>query len=254
MKIVGALRIKNEERWIVETLDALRPLCERIFVFDDHSTDHTHQILVTLRDARCWPITIVKSQSDGRLDETADKNYLYDSILNHPDYVQDLNGFHWPDWIAMIDGDEVLVQEDIPRLKEIMSDQSVVAIKARIMYLWNDREHVRIDGVYANFARPSFFRVINPSFRFQSTPNGGNMHCSSIPQELLGHATNSPVRLNHLGYMLKEDRLRKYAWYNSVDPNNTVEDYYRHTVQGDVAEVPADAQLKWAGPLRVMPL
>jgi hypothetical protein len=58
----------------------------------------------------------------------------------------------------------------------------------------------------------------------------------------------------HLGYNDLEDRVRKYAWYNQMDPNNQPEDCYRHMVQGDITEIPADAVLRHAGPLRLQML
>jgi len=134
------------------------------------------------------------------------------------------------------------------------------AFKLPIRYLWDtdmsllDRvgcRTVRTDGVYRTFARPSIFRLYNRSFRFQRTPWGGNFHCSSIPQELLGHAhmTIPGAPVWHLGYSAKEDRLRKYRWYNEMDPGNQSEDCYRHVVIGD--EFPADAQFKHGGPLKL---
>ena len=117
------------------------------------------------------------------------------------------------------------------------------------------------------------FRLINEGFKFKTTGSKGNLHCSSIPQEFLGHAKmhgrlvavnlgqqeGDPVPmvfddtcLLHYGYMLREDRARKFRWYNRVDPGNETEDYYRHIVQGDV--VGKDERLKWAGPLVLEPL
>jgi hypothetical protein len=51
--------------------------------------------------------------------------------------------------------------------------------------------------------------------------------------------------------MRRSDRLMKYRWYNTTDPNNEREDCYRHMVQGDLPEVPAYLKLKRAGPLRL---
>lgn len=96
--------------------------------------------------------------------------------------------------------------------------------------------------------RPSLFRTAR-GLRFQTTTCGGNLHCSSIPQQLLRHSIRAEIKLHHLGYMHRADRLRKFEWYNRVDPNNTAEDCYRHVVQGDVPEVPADMKLRHAGPL-----
>jgi hypothetical protein len=53
----------------------------------------------------------------------------------------------------------------------------------------------------------------------------------------------------HYGYMHREDRVRKYVWYNKQDPGNKVEDCYRHMVVGDI--FPADAHFMHGGPLKL---
>ena len=237
------LRIKNEARWIDKVIRSIYPLCHRIFVLNDHSEDETANICRAFPNVSCYD-----SPFDG-LDESRDKNWLYDKVLDA--YPNHGYGVTWPHWLLCIDGDEVLRPESLPILFQTLLSDSIDAVKFKITYLWDTESQVRCDGVYGDFWRPSLFRVINPAFRFQSTPwgNGANFHCSSIPQELLGCSVKMPVELLHYGYLHREDRLRKYSWYNSIDPNNFAEDCYRHIVQGDVSEVPADASLLHAGPL-----
>lgn len=237
-KFVGMLRIKNESRWIEEVIKALRPLCAHVFVLDDHSTDDTVEIVQRL------PYTTVWSSPFTDFDESRDKNYQYDEILRVCE----------PAWMVCIDGDEVLQHDGADRIHEyVAANPTLSAFALRILYLWNDPDTVRVDGVYGNFYRPSVFRPFNPSFRFQTTNWPGNLHCSSVPQELIHGFGKCPVALKHYGYMEKEKRLAKYAWYTRVDPNNDREDYYRHMVQGDVPEIPSDSLLKHAGPLRLRP-
>lgn len=246
MRIVAMLRVRNEARWIREVLESLLPVCERLFVMDDASTDDTAAICEATERT-----IVLRSPFEG-LDESRDKNWLYDQILNHPDYCPTQHGFRWPDWIMCIDGDEVLEPRGSELIAQsIANDPTARAFSLRIAYLWNGRHQVRTDGVYQHFKRPSMFKCFNPAFRFQSTRHGGNLHCSSIPQELIHGFRHCPARLLHLGYMDREDRIRKYQWYNTVDPNDSAEDCYRHIVQGDLPEVPAGARLKWAGPLRL---
>jgi hypothetical protein len=92
---------------------------------------------------------------------------------------------------------------------------------------------------------------MNEGFRFQRTRFGGNFHCSSVPQEMLHHAEKTGVRLKHWGYIHREDRIRKYKFYNTADPANLSEDCYRHMVIGDL--YPADSRFKHAGPLELVP-
>lgn len=248
--VFGMLRIKNEARWIEEVIRSIIPVCQRIFILDDHSTDGTAEICEKL-DKR---VTVFRSPFEG-LDESRDKSFLLDKIMytvsDHPQEDWVLNGNPTsPYWVLAIDGDEVLAPGGAENIKKAIDDTGHHAFKLPVIYLWNSRQMKRVDGVYRHFARPSLFRLMNRAFQFQRTPWGGNFHCSSIPQELLHHAHIAcDAPLLHLGYMDKEDRLRKYAWYTTMDPNNPGEDCYRHIVQGDVPEIPAGMRLLHAGPL-----
>ena len=232
MRFAGMLRVKNEGRWIGRVLDSLLPLCERIWVMDDHSTDDTRAICRSYRQ-----VTLVKSPFEG-MDESRDKEFLLALIREDG-----------PDIVVAIDGDEVLEADGPEKIRRVAKAGNAWSFK--VEYLWNSDDQIRTDGVYSRMYRPSMFRLSAARAGFLKTPfgNGANLHCSSVPQSLLHGAITTGVRLWHLGYRDREDRLRKYLFYNTVDPNSKGEDFYRHIVQGDVPEVPAAAKLLHAGPL-----
>jgi len=244
MPIIGLLRVKNEARWIRQVVSSILPICERVIVLDDHSTDATPQICYSAGATVYWsPFT--------GCDESRDKDFLLSKAYK---YVPDKHKLGNPEscfWALLIDGDEVLHAADMEKVKGLV-DQGPDAFSFKIQYLWDQPTQIRVDGVYANFRRPSMFRLMNHAFRFQKTPHGGNFHCSSIPQEMLHCAAQSDARLLHYGYLHQKDRLRKYAWYNQMDPNNIGEDCYRHMVIGDT--FPAESKFRWAGPLVLAPL
>jgi glycosyltransferase involved in cell wall biosynthesis len=250
-QFVAMLRVRNEARWIAEVLESIRPLCERIFVMDDHSTDETVEIC-----KRFAPLVIVTPSPFEGLNESRDKNWLYDQILQ----------FCEPEWILCIDGDEVLekngpaIIRDRIFLESLSPHGGTVSFKLAIAFLWNGRETVRTDRIYGDFWRPSLFRPFIPDpnkpddllvaqeFRFKATPFGRhidtdkpNLHCSSVPQRRIHGAKMLPVRLKHYGYMWREDRVQKLDYYTSIDWKNQAEDCYRHMCQGDtplIAELP----------------
>jgi glycosyltransferase involved in cell wall biosynthesis len=235
MKIAAMMRIRNEERWISEVLAALVPVAERIFVLDDHSIDNT-AALCKLNEK----VELYHSLFEG-LDETRDKNWLLRRV-----------SVHRPEWVICIDGDELLTEDGSDKIRQLANNQSHTAYSFKILYLWNDRNTVRTDGVYGRFYRPSMFRLAaNYNATFQSTACGGNLHCSSVPQEFLPSSAKCDVTLHHFGYIDKELRLHKYQYYNRVDPNNYNEDRYRHIIQGDTPLISADRKLLHAGPLRL---
>jgi glycosyltransferase involved in cell wall biosynthesis len=245
--IIGILRIKNEARWIERVIRSVQPACEAVIVLDDHSQDGTPEICEAIG------CEVHRSEFAG-IDESRDRDYLLSLAFRRVPAGQQNAQSPW--WALAIDGDEELVAADVAQLRRLAECPGAHAYAMQILYLWDRPDQWRCDGVYARFSRPSMFRLMNAGFRYLRTPfgNGANFHCSSIPQELLHHARPSGVRLLHWGYMEREDRLRKYAWYNRIDPNNRGEDQYRHIVQGDVPGVPASARLMHAGPLTLRPL
>ncbi len=236
-EIVGMMRVKNEARWIAESINSLLAVCEHVFVFDDHSTDGTE-----LLAGRLPRTTVMKSTFEG-VDEARDKNELLKRVVQTSD----------PEWILHIDGDEVLeAGRGVTDIRDAMK-QDYDAYSLQVLYLWDRPDQIRTDGIYSSFFRPSLFRARGSINRFKQTKygNGANFHCSNVPADRLDEYAKCRARLKHYGYMEREQRIKKYRWYNSIDPGNVFEDGYRHVVQGDLPEIPAEAVLRHAGPLRL---
>jgi len=226
MNVVGMIRVKNEARWIRESIESLLPLCSRVVLFDDHSTDGTREIVDSIP-----MVSLICSPFEG-LNEARDKNCLLG-------FCQDA------DWIISIDGDEVLT--DATRLLDAMQTTREKCLSLPILYAWDAPDQIRIDGVYGNFRRESVFRP--DGSLFHDSGSGPNFHCGNVPPKIRESRGFAEAPLLHYGYMNRADRLRKFVWYNRQDPNNYSEDCYRHIMQGDVDDVPADMKLKHAGPL-----
>ena len=232
------LRVRNEARWIARVIESLLPLCERVYVMDDHSTDDTAAICAQFPAVRLFP-----SPFEG-LNEARDKDWLLSLI-------QQGGG---ADIVIAIDGDEVLEPGGQDKIRRAATKGD--AWSMQVLYLWDRDDQVRTDGVYSCMFRPSMFRLSAVTRGFKRTPfgDGANLHCSSVPQSLLAKSIRTDIKLLHLGYRDREDRVRKYDYYNRIDPRNKSEDGYRHVVQGDIPEVPASAKLMHAGPLTLQPL
>ena len=239
MTVLGMLRVKNEARWIERCLSSILPLCDQIIVMDDHSSDDT------LLRCRSFPkVNAFESPFEADvLNEARDKNLLLDIAKNQK-----------PDWIIAVDGDEVLAPGSEQLLRAAMA-WPLPCLSLRVRYLWDRADQVRADGVYGDFHRESVFRPVfsSPEPRFLSNSTGGNFHCGNVPWALRQkRSVHSEIELLHFGYLHREDRERKYAWYNARDPNNAREDRYRHMVIGDI--FPADSRFAHGGPLRLEPL
>lgn len=240
-KVAAMLRVHNESRWIERVIRSLVPLCgENIFVLDDESTDDTAEL------ARSAGAVVYADPFFGQqLDEARDKDWLMRTVIDRCS----------PEWIFCVDGDEELEPLGTEKIRgALQQNPEVDCIAVHFLYLWDRPDQVRLDRWYSNFSRPSLFRV-TPSLAFKSIYAGTGVDCN------LGlHVSNAPaglksvllnVYLLHYGYMSKADRMRKYEYYNRIDPHNPMEDEYRHIVQGDIPEVPASAVLLHAGPLEL---
>lgn len=232
--IAAMLRIRNEARWIERCLASILPLCDRVFVMDDLSDDETLSI------CQSFPkVTAFLSPFAG-LNESRDKNWLLNLVMQDK-----------PEWIVAIDGDEILAPSGVEPLRAAMKGPSP-CLSLRVLYLWDREDQVRVDGVYGDFHRESVFRP-NGS-RFQEN-GGANFHCGNVPWQIRqNRRVLSNVPLLHFGYLHREDRIRKYKFYTTADPGNVREGEYKHVIQGDIPEVPADARLTHGGPLRLQPI
>lgn len=241
----GIMRIKDEQRWIARVLESLLRVVDHALILDDHSADDTVAICRQFQK-----VTVFESPFEG-LQETRDKNWLLSKLSE----VAKPN-----DPIICIDGDEEIAPGSHEHIRHLAAmTNGPDSYRFQILYLWDRPDQIRIDGIYGRFTRSSFFRFRRGS-QFVSQTAGG-FHCGNVPQPVaLG---DSGVKVLHYGYMHRADRIRKWEWYSSIDPVNKAEGYddrfphrksYPHIVQGDVPEVPADAVLIHAGPLKVRPL
>jgi len=256
-KMVGMMRIHNEGPWIAEVIEGIRPLCDKIFILDDHSTDDTVEVCMRYHPQ----VDVLPSHFTG-LNERRDKNWLLDEITRRCK----------AEWILCIDGDEVM-EPNGPEIvrSTIEAHPNTPSYVLKISFLWNDAATVRVDRIYNDFWRPSLFRPFHEDpnkpddrkllseLRFMATPfgramdgNEPNLHCSSVPQRFIHGCGLMPVRLKHYGYMSRESRVKKLDFYTNIDWKNDAEDCYRHMTQGDnvqLAELPRVQAMLAAGTL-----
>jgi Methyltransferase domain/Glycosyl transferase family 2 len=241
-RLAGMLRVRNESRWIERVIKSIAPLCNGgIFILDDKSTDNTPEL------ARQCGATVILSNAPG-IDETRDKNALLKSIMELSN----------PDWVLHIDGDEEMEPAGVEVIRQAIRDHKAQTFSLPILYLWDRENQIRVDGIYGRFARESLFATANTNGIFRPTAHGmgttANLHCSNVPADLAKGAVALPgARLIHYGYIDRAMRLKKWDFYNTVDPDNLLEDRYRHAVTGDIPEVPANVRTKYAGPLKLQP-
>src|SRR5271154_313904 len=251
MKLAAMLRVRNESRWIGRVLRSLTPLCANTYVLDDGSTDNTVSICQSIPNVTVYETPFKDSDTWDHghplIDETRDKDWLLAKIMSDSK----------PDWVLQIDGDEELEPAGVAQILESINGGLYSAFSLNVVYLWNNEHTMRVDGLYQHITRQSLFSTKGSDLKFKPTIHGKgtttNLHCTNVPADRSHSFAECPARLIHYGYIDRAMRLKKYNFYLTVDPDNELEDRYRHIVAGDLPEMPAGAITKWGGPLTLVP-
>lgn len=98
-QIIGIVLIKNEDLFIETVLRNILNFCDRIFVADHHSTDHTQEIVRKLAAA------------EPKIDYRE-----VDHVSESHDIIADFAG--GPNWVIGVDGDEIYDPERLCRFRE----------------------------------------------------------------------------------------------------------------------------------------
>ena len=222
-KIIAMYRVKNEARFIEQSLKSVVDICSEIVILDDNSTDETVEICSGFDK-----VTNILKQKELPLDETRDRNYLFET-------TQKLD----PDFILSIDGDEVFM----PNAYEILLEElSIIhpnsgVFDFQFLTLWNNVSTIRTDGIFGNYWQKRLLRMRNQplSLLFVENDNPGNIHCGSIPTSSVGFAkpAKSSVKIFHLASLDDEVRKRKYDYYTKTDPNSVLTGAYKHMISGE---------------------
>lgn len=121
-----------------------------------------------------------------------------------------------PDWIVCVDADEVLDETFTREKAEELANRDEIAYEFYCVQLWNDENHMRVDGLWGNFWNVRYFRYL-PEAKgdYQRTP----LHCGLAPKYAYAWRTPGEHLFKHYGYMKLEDRKKKVERYNKYDPN-----------------------------------
>lgn len=196
MKLVAILRVKDEILIIRECLTKLSELADEIIILDNGSTDGTLE---------CFPefpkiIKILKTEGyhDGR-----DRCWLLEEAKKRN-----------PDWILLIDGDEVFENLFTRQVVEKYMQSRYNQISFKLCHFWLGKTHCRIDGpffAYSMGVQRSMWRNLAGTYFSSKKMHPGNI------RGITGKTLISPYRVKHYGYLNKEKMVKKYQTYLKED-------------------------------------
>jgi glycosyltransferase involved in cell wall biosynthesis len=220
-KIVAMYRIQNEGRWIEKSIDSILDICSKIIILDDNSTDDTLEICQSFDKVN------VIHQDNLPLDQVRDKNKLLKIVLKQN-----------PDYVLSLDGDEILT----PHSKEILFEEINVlypensVFTFQVLYVWDKPNQIRSDGFFQSVWRSRFYKIKSQSddLHYKNSIFRGNLHCSTIPDNVDGLDTpvSSNMKILHYGYYDKELRTRKYNWAESYKLINSEQGINEYLISG----------------------
>jgi glycosyltransferase involved in cell wall biosynthesis len=205
MKLTAGIRVKNGEPWAEECLASLSRFVDAIVILDDGSTDNTVQICRSFGKVQHllrWP-----------------KSFFHEGIDRN--VVLAMAKDTEPDWIVIVDIDEVFEDRIVDVIDGMMSQDQYVAWGFRMLHFWRGKSHFRMDGTWGNETRhhihPRLFRN-QPAIHFPPQP----IHGAHI-LGLEGRAALADVFIRHYGYSYPDKVREKYQLYRAVDPEGDYE-------------------------------
>ena len=207
MKIVGMAVIGPNEKYLKQTLNELRRLCDDVVVATNDADQKTKNALSDYgfwhyEDNREWGIYQPEIKTD---------------LLKR---VGKLN----PDWIIALDADEKFAPEFTREEAEKLARTKEVAYYFLVVNLYNDKDHQVHGTGIQSFWNIRFFKYLSEDVQYQHK----RLHCGLAPPIFYYRGWHAPFYLEHYGLMLKEDRLRKAERYKKYDPTGKFKsmDYY----------------------------
>lgn len=204
-RLTLAMLVKNEAgRYLEQVLEHAARYVDRAVILDDASTDDT--VAICEKCLAGIEHIIVTNPSPLFANEIVLRRQLWD-----------LAAAGKPDWVLILDADEIFEDAIIRHIRELIANPYVDVYNFRLYDMWAENRF-REDGCWQahQFYRPFLVRY-RPGFPYewQETPQ----HCGRFPRNIAGlRSANSPVRLKHLGWMKPADRLAKYLRYKQLDP------------------------------------
>ena len=172
LKLSLCMIVKDEEEMLPRCLAAVAPAVDEIVIVDTGSTDRTIEI------ARDYDANVIEKPWTGSFSEA--RNASFDAATG--------------DWIIYLDADEVLVADDVQRLKALTGRtwrEAFYVVETSYTGELGD------GGAITNSALRVFRN--RPNYRFE-----GRLHeqiAHNLPLYAAGRVEQSSVRVEHYGYL-----------------------------------------------------
>lgn len=221
-KLVAAFRVRNCAHTLTPALDRAAEFADEIVVLCDRCTDDTPRV------ASEHPAVVEMIHTHGKYNELKDRATLL-ALAKSRD----------PDWIIVLDHDELPEENfDHAYAQRLMHPPNphVKCYGFRWYTFWDSTQNYRTDGIFG--AIHGFRMFKNEPMQILASIDPLGFHMGSIPQFAPENFRWTNIRIQHFGYVLDEERQRKYNFYTQTDevknPMGIGADNYDHLIAQEV--------------------
>lgn len=172
MRLSLVMIVRDEEEMLPRTLEAIKPAVDEMIIVDTGSTDATIEI------AKSFGATVIEREWTGSFSDA--RNASLEAATG--------------DWFLYLDADEVLVSEDVDKLKGLLGQTW------REAFFLHETNFTGAEGTGVSVVHSALRLFRNrPNYRFS-----GRLHeqiAYHLPAYLPERLSQSSVRVNHYGYL-----------------------------------------------------
>lgn len=177
MKLYAICLVKNEDDIIGQTLTYATHHCDKIFVIDNGSTDHTWEIVQELAEEYPQIVPFV---------QTLDR---FDDGLRWLAYEAHHHELTDTDWWMILDSDEFLAEDPRPVIQQAMKEQAEVIMTWQIQFYYTEKdleawEAGRDSRDLPIFTRRRYYRIDWSEPRFFRNQASGTWETSFLSRQL----------------------------------------------------------------------
>lgn len=213
--IIASMVLRNEaDRYLASCLEWNSQWWDKLFVYDDQSTDATREICSEYTDIVISRPDDVPSfmEDEGRYRSTAWATMIDACDLSEGDWVFSLDADEF--LVGALSGGEHDLKQGLLAAAEICESEGHNSWNIRIPEVWDvtDNLKLRVDGFWNTMALPRFTRV-KSEWEFRNKKMG----CGSTPTYSYRNMFKGEfMKLLHFGYARIQDRQARSDRYLSL--------------------------------------